>query len=57
VNTFFLNFPNPSSRCGSGGQSASNKNEYQEQNINVQGSKVRRVRRDDNLAAICEPIV
>jgi hypothetical protein len=42
---------------GPGVQSASNKNEYRKQKNNVSGSKVRPVRRADNLTAICEPIV
>jgi hypothetical protein len=50
-----LNLPNPS---GPQVYSASNRNEYQ--NIKVKlflGSKVRRVRKADNLTAIYEPTV
>jgi hypothetical protein len=55
---FFLNLPNPSGRTSRGVYSASNRNEYQKhKNNNVSGSKVRRVRRADNLTAIYEPIV
>jgi hypothetical protein len=43
---------------GLGVYSASNRNEYQKhKNKNVSGSKVRWVRRADNLTAICDPIV
>jgi hypothetical protein len=37
--------------------SASNRNEYHKQKKNVSGSKVRPVRRTDNLTTICEPTV
>jgi hypothetical protein len=37
--------------------SASNINEYQKHTSNVSRSKARSVRRADNLAVICEPIV
>jgi hypothetical protein len=36
---------------------ASNRNEYQKQKRMLRESKVRPVRRADNVAAICEPIV
>jgi hypothetical protein len=43
---------------GAGVYSASNRNEYQKhKKIMILGSKVRRVRRADNLTTICEPIV
>jgi hypothetical protein len=42
---------------GPGVYSASNRNEYQKHKNNNVRSKVRRVRRSDNLTAICEPIV
>jgi hypothetical protein len=42
---------------GPGVYSASNRKEYQEQRNNVSGSRARPVRRVDNFAAICEPIV
>jgi hypothetical protein len=37
--------------------SASGRNEYQKQKLMILESKVRPVRRADNLAAICEPAV
>jgi hypothetical protein len=49
----FLNWPNPSDRTGSGVDSASNRNEYQESlKIKKPGGKVRLARRADNLAVI-----
>jgi hypothetical protein len=42
---------------GPGVYSSSNRNEYQKQKNNVFGSRVRPVRRADNLAGICEQIV
>jgi hypothetical protein len=42
---------------GPGIYSASNRNEYQKHKIRFLGSKVRPVRKADNLIAICEPIV
>jgi hypothetical protein len=54
----FLNLPNFSGRIRPWVHSASNRNEYQKQKIiMLLGSKVRPVRRADNLTAICEPIV
>jgi hypothetical protein len=49
----FLNWPNPSGRTGPGGDSAYNRNEYQESlKIKKPGVKVRPARRADNIAAI-----
>jgi hypothetical protein len=42
---------------GPGVYSASNRNEYQKHESNISGSKVRPVRKAENLAAICKPIV
>jgi hypothetical protein len=42
---------------GPGVYSVSNRNENQKQKIIFLGSKLRPVRRADNLIAICEPIV
>jgi hypothetical protein len=49
----FLNLPNPSGRTGSGFDSASDRNEYQDSlKIKKPGGKVRPARKADNLAAI-----
>jgi hypothetical protein len=54
----FLNIPNLSGRIRPWVLSASNRNEYQKTKIIMfLGSKVRLVRRADNLTAIYEPIV
>jgi hypothetical protein len=42
---------------GPGVYSASNRNEYRKQKSNVSGSRVRPMRRINNLTAICEPVV
>jgi hypothetical protein len=42
---------------GPGVYSASNRKKYQKKNIMFVGSRTRPVCRNDNLAAICEPIV
>jgi hypothetical protein len=53
----FLNLPNLQATLGPGVHSASNRNEYRKHKKIMFLSKVRRVRRADNLTAICEPIV
>jgi hypothetical protein len=53
-NRYNIIFP---AALGPGAYSASNRNEYQKQNIMFLGSKLRRVRRADNLTAIYEQIV
>jgi hypothetical protein len=55
----FLNLPNPSGRTRPWGL-LSLKTEMNTRNVKIimfLGSKVRRVRKADNLTAICEPIV
>jgi hypothetical protein len=52
VNAFFSIHLILTAALGPKVYSASNRNEYQKQKNNVSG-----VRRSDNLAAICEPIV
>jgi hypothetical protein len=42
---------------GSGADSATNTNEYQEYSWNILGVKGRPARKADNLIAICEPII
>jgi hypothetical protein len=42
---------------GPGDYSASNRNVFQQQEIIFLGTRARSVRRADNLAVICEPIV
>jgi hypothetical protein len=53
---FFLNYQILSATLGPGVRSASNINEYQKQK-NVSRGKVWLVRKADNLATICEPMV
>jgi hypothetical protein len=58
VNDFFFSiFLILPAALGPGVYSASNRNEYQKLRNNVSGSTARSVRRADNHAAICEPIV
>jgi hypothetical protein len=53
----FSNYLILSTALGPGVYSASNRNEYRSRKMMFLGSKVRPVRRADNLAAICELIV
>jgi hypothetical protein len=54
INLMYLILP---AALAPGVYSASNRNEYTEQEKMFLGSKVRRVSRADNLISICEPIV
>jgi hypothetical protein len=56
VNGFFSIYPILPAALALGVYSASNRNEYQKQINNVSG-ELSAVRKADNLAAICEPIV
>jgi hypothetical protein len=57
VNDFFSIYVILPAVLGPGVYSASKRNEYQRQKIMFLRSRARPVRRVDNLAAICEPIV